>query len=288
MGDIWARGRLLILLQKRRLLAIAAVALIAAAWLMFGSEIFQNCVRNNSNEQPNGSALQGLAHLFWVSRWCSGVFLKENSEALTAMATAVMAIFTGTLWWATTEQGKLSQKAITLSTHATEATIAAERARFHVIVEGHNLHEFIRLAEMYNNSPKMATSGDIRIVYRFKNYGKGPGLITSVSHGTYLSETAPEDLIYTVVRQVPEEYMVASLEQTERQYCDATLPINSMADAIDIRAGRKLIWFFGRFDYVDFVTNGPQVHRFLLRYVQTENEGWRFQTFDWKHYNQST
>ena len=207
---------------------------------------------------------------------------------VTAIATGFIAWFTFSLRDATAEQGRLTEKSIELATTATNAAVAAERARFHIIIDRNNLRDFIKMAAMYNNSPAMPVSGDIRIEYHFKNYGKCPGRITEISHGIWRSETPPDNFVYTVVRQAPREYMVPSLGETEPQICESTQSVETMQDAIAIRTGRSIVWFFGRFDYVDFVTNKPQVHRFLLRYIQTESLEWRFQSYDYKHYNQST
>jgi len=206
----------------------------------------------------------------------------------TAIATGFIAWFTFSLRNATAEQGRLTEQSIRLATTSTNAAIAAERARFHIIIDSHNLSEFIRAAALYENSPGMAVRRDIRIRYHFKNYGKCPGLINEISHGIRLSELPPDDLVYSVVRQAPKEYLVPSLGETEPQICEGAEPFESMQYAIAVRNGRINIWFFGRFDYVDFVTNSPQVHRFLMRYIQTESGEWRFQSYDFKHYNMST
>ena len=168
------------------------------------------------------------------------------------------------------------------------ALMSAERARFHIVVHTHNLDRFIRAATFYPNSGGMRMSGDVDITYFFKNYGKAPGLILEMSHYMALSERPP-DPIYQVIRQVPREYMVAGGKETEHQTCAVTLPVLSVSEAMEIQTGRKTIWFAGRFDYQDFVTGEPQVHRFYLRYIRTESSGiWRFQSIDYEHYNTST
>ena len=133
----------------------------------------------------------------------------------------------------------------------------------------------------------MGMRGDIHIEYLFKNYGRTPGRIVEISHGVILSDDPP-DPIYTVIRQAPIEYMIAGNSSTESYPYDGELEVESVADAKLIETGRKTIWFHGRFDYRDVITKEPQVHRFYFRYIRTDNGGFRFQSFDHKHYNEST
>jgi hypothetical protein len=59
-----------------------------------------------------------------------------------------------------------------------DAVVAEERARFYVVIAGHDLNRFIQTARRYPNSEGMGMSGDVRIDYSFKNYGKTPGVCT--------------------------------------------------------------------------------------------------------------
>jgi hypothetical protein len=168
-----------------------------------------------------------------------------------------------------------------------DALVAVERARFYVVIAGHDLNRFIQTARRHPNSEGMEMSGDVRIDYSFKNYGKTPGLIIEISHGIALSEEPPVP-VYTVVRQAPIEYMVAGSSSTEKHACEAQLAINSVGAAKLVETGRKRIWFYGRFDYRDVITGEHQVHRFYFRYIRTDTGQFRFQSFDHEHYNHST
>jgi hypothetical protein len=274
--------------SKHSFVLITCTVIFFALTVVWISPTFQQCVSVNDQYRPHNSLQENAWTLIRALWWCGGIFAEENGEAITGLASAFIGIFTLTLWRSASEQGRLTQESIVLSTKAADAAVAAERARFHIIIDSHNLGNFIRLAGLYDNSPGMPVSGEIRVTYHFKNYGKCPGRITEISHGIRLSETPPDDVSYTVVSQAPKEYMVPSLGETETQVYESSQHFESMQDAIAIRTGRTKVWFFGRLDYVDFVTNKPQVHRFLLRYIQTEGGEWRFQSFDHKHYNQST
>jgi type IV secretory pathway TrbD component len=173
------------------------------------------------------------------------------------------------------------------TTKAANATIAVERARFYIIIGIHNLDRFISAALRWPNSEGMKMSGDVHIEYTFKNYGRTPGIIREISHGFSLSETPP-DPVYSVLRQAPREYMIEGGKSTEVYLLDGELEIKNILDAKYVESGRITIWFYGRFDYRDVITDDPQVHRFYFRYIRTDGENFRFQSFDHKNYNQST
>ena len=86
--------------------------------LVLRSPTFQECVQANQNLENHKTIYGYFASLFWVTYWCTGIFVGQNGEAITALATIVMAAFTGTLWWATSEQGKLTKEALVVSTRA--------------------------------------------------------------------------------------------------------------------------------------------------------------------------
>ncbi|MHC2839797.1 hypothetical protein [Bradyrhizobium diazoefficiens] len=176
------------------------------------------------------------------------------------------------------EAGRAAQK-------SADAAVAAERARFYVVIKKHNLADFLSLAGMYPNSPTMPYSFEPVIEYAFKNYGKTPGIISEVSHGLIVHE-APPDPVYQVSDHLFVENMIAAGETTETQKFDGPVLFDTIADALPILTGQKHFWFCGRFDYTDVFGN-PQVHRFFMRYVKTGLQ-WGFQPYDHKHYNQSS
>jgi len=274
--------------SRHRIPVIIVAGVVVAVAVVRLSPVFQECVGTNQPDYQSGALYQLIAEFVGRLWWCGGIFSRENGGAITAFASVAIGVFTLTLWRATNKLWEAGEKQSKILLKSADAVIAAERARFHVVIQSHNLLSFISLATMYDNSGQMPTRGDISIHCHFTNYGRGPGLIREISYGMHLSELPPEHAIYSVVRQAPREYMVPSLGTTERYICESTQMFDSLQSAIDIRSGRLLVWFFGRFDYVDFVTNSPQVHRFLMRYIQTESGQWRFQTFDYKNYNQST
>ena len=65
------------------------------------------------------------------------------------------------------------------ATKAAKATIAVERARFYIVIDKHNLTEIVKLVENSEAGENSDIPGgdNISITYRFKNYGKTPGII---------------------------------------------------------------------------------------------------------------
>ncbi|MGA7386293.1 MAG: hypothetical protein WBW81_16840 [Methylocella sp.] len=102
-----------------------ALVTVVSAWLLYvavGSTSFQICVANKENKQPeqasekhSSEVLHSLIVSARVKTYCACVFLYDRRDAITAIATAFIALFTLTLWLATTEQGRLTTKAIELT-----------------------------------------------------------------------------------------------------------------------------------------------------------------------------
>lgn len=103
---------------RHPLLVSITLAFVIAFAVVLTSPTFEQCIQANQSGYSANSYFNGIAHLLGISWWCLGIFSKENSEAITAIATVVMAAFTGTLWRATTKQGDLTKQALELSTRA--------------------------------------------------------------------------------------------------------------------------------------------------------------------------
>jgi hypothetical protein len=166
-----------------------------------------------------------------------------------------------------------------------DAAVAAERARFYIVIKSHNLENFLQTAGRFPNSPTMPFSFEPVVEYAFKNYGKTPRIISEVSHGMIVHR-GPPDPVYSVSGHLFVENMIAAGALTEIQKFDGPVLFNKIDDAMPILMGQAHFWFHGRFDYEDVFGNA-QVHRFLMRYVKTGLE-WGFQPYDHKHYNKST
>jgi hypothetical protein len=101
-------------------------AFAGALWLGKLSPSYRQCDANNKqghayNESANSQ--QERTRRFIV---CQGAFFESNREAVTAVATVFIAVFTLTLWLATGRQARLTTKAIAL----TQETITLTRQDF--------------------------------------------------------------------------------------------------------------------------------------------------------------
>lgn len=167
-----------------------------------------------------------------------------------------------------------------------KAAVAAERARFYIVIKKHNLNDILKAIGRYPNSPTMPLAPHSpSIEYAFKNYGKTPGIISEVSHGLEV-HPGPPDPVYIVSDHLFIENMIAAGDETEPQKFDAPILFHTVADGLPIITDQKHFWFYGRFDYEDVFGN-PQVHRWLMRYVRM-GTGWGFQPYDHKHYSKSS
>jgi hypothetical protein len=183
------------------------------------------------------------------------------------------------------EAGLIASEAAKL---AAEASVAAERARFFIVIDDYNIDSVL-----YEIRKKGQASLVISIVgpdtppavkYRFRNYGKTPAIIKEISLGMILASD-PVDPVYSVQIQSFRENMIAGGDATEAVEFSYRSPLDTdQATALDKMEAR--LWFFGRVDYDD-VFGASHTHRFYFRTVMWEGNC-ILQPYDYKHYNQST
>jgi hypothetical protein len=104
--------------RSRGFLAIALFVFGAAviAWAGIYSPSFQKCntgYESSNPQNPTSDSDQpivtlGRSERLWRFAHCEGVFLDENSAAITAIATLAIAAFTLTLWLATGKQVEIT------------------------------------------------------------------------------------------------------------------------------------------------------------------------------------
>ena len=105
--------------HKLRIWGLRAALLLAtvllACWTVAASDSFQACVEEQQHHTPPKTE-EGARQIVMAgvqrSFRCSGEFIEANNAAITALATAIIAAFTITLWRATTEQGRLTKQAL--------------------------------------------------------------------------------------------------------------------------------------------------------------------------------
>jgi len=193
------------------------------------------------------------------------------------------------LWASTENLFNVTTVAANAARDSANAAIAAERARFHVVIEETNFDWVIRVVET-NYSPPIDDDAAIEspagVNYRFRNYGKTPGIIKEISMGMSVAPDDPIDPVYTVLLSPIKEHMIAGGEGQTSQKSYLMYRALSMKEARAIRSNEARLWFFGRIDYDD-VFGSKHTHRFYFRSV-TSGDRCFLQSYDYKHYNQST
>jgi hypothetical protein len=104
------------------------LGLLFVAWVISGSQSFKTCFRNNENAQTY-SALQEDINVVTkavirirLNSECALHFFGDDSAAITALSTLLIAAFTWTLWLSTRRQWRLTQRTICLARAEFNAT----------------------------------------------------------------------------------------------------------------------------------------------------------------------
>ena len=165
-------------------LIMGAVAILLIGWIVHSSQAFQACI----NETESSAARE-----FWLYRRCLGAYAIDKNAAITALGTVAVAIFTAILGGFTVSLSKSTRVAAEAAQKAADAAFAAERARFFVVIDKHNLTEIAKLVESSGANENIGIPGgdNICITYRFKNYGKTPAIVVEVGTGIAYSEEIP-------------------------------------------------------------------------------------------------
>jgi hypothetical protein len=117
-----------------KLAAFVAAVIVVAFWVIGTSEAFKNCVHERKNAKPysalheSPSIIRRAVIRLDLDRVCAGDFTDKNQGSITALATAVVAVFTFTLWRSTSgmlksamEQSAATERAIVESAKAAKA-----------------------------------------------------------------------------------------------------------------------------------------------------------------------
>ena len=187
--------------------------LLAAAWLSGSHAEICNEVRpDHENCQKYNLAafvLIGMAK-----------FLNDYGVALTAVATAAIALFTWTLWQSSEKMWSVTKVSADAAVEAADAAIAVERARFFIVIEYHNLTEVISNAE---SRGVLAAGENFSIRYRFQNYGKTPGIIKALTVNSMIATEAIEPSRHPIVITEFPEYMIGANGPTKTSWYSPVL-----------------------------------------------------------------
>ncbi len=136
-------------LRTHKLAVSVGGVLLAALVLVLSSQSFQSCIGVNSYGDAQQSKPESADHIIGIWWWCTGILLNENGVAITAIATIVMAAFTGTLWWSTASTGKLTERTVELA----EKQFLMEGRQTDLAERQHGLQ---RLQHLAVNRPSLA------------------------------------------------------------------------------------------------------------------------------------
>jgi hypothetical protein len=235
--------------------------------------------------------------------------LNEIAVLVTALATIAIAAFTLNLKWSTDKLWKAGEDQFRLAEtvsdrqaseirdqiaiaresadavkHSADAAVAAERARFFIVIEKHNLTEIIEHVE---NRGALASGENFSIQCHFKNYGKTPGIIKELSIGSMIVPHLPDDLPFILSAKDFPEHMIGAgwSTQPDQFYSPVTLPNDAQVRAIGRNTTR--FWLYGRL-YYDDVFGQHQVHCFYFRSVSTLGQKCVLEPFEPKNQKKST
>lgn len=110
------------------------LAVASLFYLVGSSPSFQQCVGRDQEHASTQTFEQGVSNLFVVLgdiRECLGVFVETNHTAIDALATLLIAAFTGTLWWSTHRLWKATREEF-IATHRPRILVHS----FHYSSEG--------------------------------------------------------------------------------------------------------------------------------------------------------
>jgi hypothetical protein len=105
-----------------------ALALALMAWIGSLSPSYQKCAAEHERHYGNNESTNlherspNLREIMPVFLMCEGAFIDENSGTLAALATIAIAAFTLTLWRATTEHGRITDRVLDLAIDEFNAT----------------------------------------------------------------------------------------------------------------------------------------------------------------------
>jgi hypothetical protein len=169
---------------------------------------------------------------------------------------------------------------------AAEALPILESARFYIVVLKHSMDQTISAARALAGTDGVIMDDAFWIRINFKNYGKTPGIIKEISQGHFVDINPRDGLVYTTYDKPLNEDVIGADDTTEEITYYGRLGTPTTGEIIQIHNGAKFLWYYGKVEYTD-VFGKPHTHRFLKRCVLA-GARFRFQSYDYKHYNESS
>lgn len=215
------------LLKKHRFAIVAIGCVLAVLWLSFSSESFQSCIENKQNVDAEKAFYESISHFLislGVLRGCTSYFIHEAGDAITVLATLLIAIFTWTLWRSTDRAG--------------EHFRVSERA-------------YVKLSQTPPGLRWEGNTGKFNIALKITNHGHTPARVTDVVTNFFLPPLGmrinelPPYVRHNFIKETK-----AFLVKDDCVFQHISLSVEPAEQASLIAGSVKMI-FFGYADYID-------------------------------------
>ena len=161
--------------QNWRSWFIAFLCVVFAATVVCLSDAFQQCMNQSYYAGPYYEPPKGIAQIVATLGWskvCTGKFLKEDGEAITAFFTLVVGFFTAALWLSTRALWQVTNDTLA---HAERTSVRELRA--YISIKEIEMAQFRGPSMLSINSPNGNFPGEIqnyRISASLENGGQTP------------------------------------------------------------------------------------------------------------------
>jgi len=160
---------------RRLTLPLAAFVIILSVSIGFErtfSTAFQQCVKSEREKtaRPDDNQPTRIGSVIDAYVVCSGNFVDSHGSGITALATLIIAAFTGTLWIATSRQAKLTENALEL----------LERAYVDVLIKQISVGE---------QQIGYETERVVNVSYQLQNLGRSVAIVTELHQEIRFSDS---------------------------------------------------------------------------------------------------
>jgi hypothetical protein len=112
-----------------RIWVLAALVVALLIWVIDSSQSFQSCVGEGQNYESGQALQESIAHIVKIYRRCVGAYVVEKNPAITAIATALLAIITFGLVHVARRQIKTTEAQLRAYVFGTAKTLNIECAK---------------------------------------------------------------------------------------------------------------------------------------------------------------
>jgi hypothetical protein len=270
---------------------------VVGTWFVGGSPSFHDCVRKHKNDNyyqalhERNAVIRGSIVRLRLDVVCTGDFIDQNGNSITALATLLIAGFTGVLWRATTAMTQVAERqraemerttgaaqtAADAAKKSADALPILERAYLFVEFSDSNIQEVLA---MYTDN---ASTRRIKVRFTIFNYGKTPAIVKAIFRTLLHIDGGMGEPFYVESVLIEDEIIIASGARTEIYRVEDQRVLTDDG-AVAIKERRCLVLFFGKVEYEDVFGN-PHETTFWRRYEPGNNQ---MPQYGGKQYNKRT